>query len=73
MPPYPVFNPLPSDHPMIDTDEQRCAFCHERFKAGQITALVPVDPTGQGGTVLALPVHAACIGWDPSTQRWNEL
>lgn len=68
---YRVFNPLPADHPIVDTDEHRCAKCHERFKAGQLTTLIPVDPTGKGGTVEAMPVHAACVGYDPATQTWS--
>jgi hypothetical protein len=68
---YPVYNPLPRDHPMV-TDGTRCAWCHEPFQAGQITTLIPVDPKGEGGNVVALPAHATCLGWDPHTQRWND-
>ncbi len=66
----PVYPPLRGDHPMVDTDAQRCASCHERFKSGQVVTLLPVDPTGRGGTVLALPAHAACLGWDAQTGTW---
>jgi hypothetical protein len=57
---------------MVNSDEHRCAKCHERFRAGQLTTLIPVDPTGHGGTVEALPVHAPCIGWDPNFKRWRD-
>lgn len=52
-----IFNPLPADHPMV-TGGTRCAQCHEPFEAGDRTTLIPVDPTGRGGTVQALPAHA---------------
>ncbi len=56
-----VFPPLPADHPLVNTDEHRCAKCHQRFVAGERTTLIPVDPSGQGGTVEALPAHARCV------------
>ncbi len=56
-----VYDPLPPDHPLIGTDEHRCAICHEQFKAGDRTTLIPVDPIGAGGTVPALPAHAPCV------------
>ena len=68
---YVIFQPLPEGHPMIASEEQRCAKCHGQFRAGDITTLIPVDPTGKGGTVLALPAHAACLGWDLQLQRWE--
>lgn len=57
-----IFPPLAADHWMVsDETTTRCAVCHERFKAGDRTTVIPVDPTGDGGTVPALPSHARCI------------
>ncbi len=56
-----VYDPLPPDHPLVGTDEHRCAICHAQFKAADRTTLIPVDPSGEGGTVPALPVHAECL------------
>jgi len=56
-----IYNPLLPGHPLIGTDEHRCAICHNQFMAGDRTTLIPVDPGGQGGTVPALPVHAECL------------
>jgi hypothetical protein len=56
------FAPLAADHWMVsDEANTRCAVCHERFRTGDRTTLIPVDPTGHGGTVAALPAHAGCI------------
>lgn len=58
-----VYQPLAPDHPLVGTDEHRCAICHQQFKAGDRTILVPVDfQAGDPGVrnVPALPAHAPC-------------
>lgn len=59
-----AYDPLAPDHPLVDTDEHRCAICHERFKAADRTVLIPVDvDAGEPGVanVPALPAHAECV------------
>ncbi len=56
-----VYDPLSPDHPLIGTDQHRCAICHAQFKTGDRTSLIPVDPRGEGGTVPALPAHTECL------------
>lgn len=55
-----VYPPLPADHPLV-VDGDRCAKCHECFKAGDRTTVIPVPATRKESIVEALPAHARCI------------
>lgn len=55
------YAPLPADHWAVTDESQLCAVCHKRFKAGDVTTLIPVDPLEQGGTVPALLAHTRCV------------
>lgn len=53
--------PLAADHWMVIEDGWRCAKCHERFKAGERTSLIPVMAAARDGRAPALPIHARCL------------
>lgn len=44
--------PLHADHPLVQEPRARCVICHEPFKAGDLTTIVPMP---------ALQVHTACM------------
>lgn len=44
--------PLHADHPLVQEPRARCIICHEPFKAGDLTTIVPMPE---------LQVHTACM------------
>ncbi len=44
--------PLHADHPLVQEPRARCVICHEPFKAGDLTTIVPMP---------RLHVHTACM------------
>jgi hypothetical protein len=47
-----VYLPLAADHPLVQHANARCPICHEIFKMGDVTTVIPVP---------LMPAHFACV------------